>query len=190
MYFCNQIVESITTSKYYFLSKVILLCSFFPKQNVTTSLKSPDHKTFFHWCCRSLVFEFKCNVSVSGLGPAGAVVDKVLEQLPEAEAKAATGVNHSHEEDGIFALDTKGPNASAEAGVSGKDRSLKAMARAEVGSVAGSIGPVTGTLGLSADTGAHISPTQLEAKVLGTGISIGRETGISLFGTELKFKLW
>uniref|UniRef100_A0A671U970 Uncharacterized protein n=1 Tax=Sparus aurata TaxID=8175 RepID=A0A671U970_SPAAU len=161
----------------------------FPHQNITTSLTSPDHKTLFTGVV-VLIFELKCNVSVAGLGPAGAVVDKVLEQLPEEEAKASAVVGHYHDEDGIFALDAKGPNAGAEVGVSGKNSGVKAFARAEVGSVAGSIGPVTGTLGLSADTGAHISKTQLEAKVLGTGISFGREMGVSILGTGFKFKLW
>ncbi len=53
-----------------------------------------------------------------------------------------------------------------------------------------SAGPAKATIGLAADTGYGISPTQIEGKVLGTGISIGRKVGFSVFGTGVEFKLW
>lgn len=45
-------------------------------------------------------------------------------------------------------------------------------------------------IGLAADTGAGIQNESAQAQVLGTGVSIGRETGISIFGNEFKVKLW
>lgn len=57
-------------------------------------------------------------------------------------------------------------------------------------SVSVSEGPVKATVGLSADTGASIGADGVEAKVLGTGISIGRKIGFSVLGTGFEFKLW
>ena len=45
-------------------------------------------------------------------------------------------------------------------------------------------------IGLGLDTGAGIQNSSAEVKVLGCGLSFGRETGFSLFGSEFKCKLW
>uniref|UniRef100_A0A671U4N9 Uncharacterized protein n=1 Tax=Sparus aurata TaxID=8175 RepID=A0A671U4N9_SPAAU len=85
-------------------------------------------------------------------------------------------------------FEAKGPSASMDVGLS--DSGARAMVKAELASTSVSAGPATATIGLSADTGAKISPTQVEAKVLGTGVSFGREMGVSFLGTGFKFKLW
>ncbi len=78
----------------------------------------------------------------------------------------------------------------ASAGVEVTNESVSAFVKAEVASASASVGPAKATVGLSADTGVGISPTQVEAKLLGTGISIGRKMGVSLFGTSIEFNLW
>jgi hypothetical protein len=45
-------------------------------------------------------------------------------------------------------------------------------------------------IGLGVDTGAGFQNGSAELKVFGSGISIGRETGFSFFGSEFKCKLW
>lgn len=45
--------------------------------------------------------------------------------------------------------------------------------------------PVNATLGLSCDTGAMIEDGSLSAKILGTGITIGRKVEVSFLGTSL-----
>lgn len=64
------------------------------------------------------------------------------------------------------------------------------MAQAEVGSVSAAAGPVGVKLGLGVDTGVTVSPTKIEAKILGTGVTLGSEIGIALFGSEFKLKFW
>uniref|UniRef100_A0A0F8BVU0 Uncharacterized protein n=1 Tax=Larimichthys crocea TaxID=215358 RepID=A0A0F8BVU0_LARCR len=103
---------------------------------------------------------------------------------------AAAGVGYARAEWKVFDAEAKGPNASAGFGVSESDRSAKAMVKAELASASAAAGPVKGTVGLALDTGASISPTQIEAKVAGTGISFGRRMGIYLFGSGVEFELW
>ncbi len=109
--------------------------------------------------------------------------------LPKAGAYAGAGVGLARAEWSVFDAEAKGPNASA-----GAEASLvsgaKAFAKAELASASASAGPLKATVGLSADTGIGISPTHVEAKVLGTGFSFGRKMGMSLFGTGFEFNLW
>jgi hypothetical protein len=44
--------------------------------------------------------------------------------------------------------------------------------------------------GLGVDTGAGLRDGTAQVHVLGTGLSFGRETGIKIFGSEFKLKLW
>ncbi|KAG8003009.1 hypothetical protein GBF38_015659 [Nibea albiflora] len=103
---------------------------------------------------------------------------------------AGAGVGYAHAEWGMFDAEAKGPNACAGFGVSESDGSAKAMAKAELASASASAGPVKATVGLALDTGVSVSPTQIEAKVLGTGFSVGRTTGFSVLGSGFEFKLW
>ncbi|CAK6971923.1 uncharacterized protein LOC116059278 [Scomber scombrus] len=119
---------------------------------------------------------------------AGTYADSDDESLVGAYAGA--GLGRAGAEWSIFEAEAKAPNASAGAGASLESLSAKAFARAELGSASASAGPLKAKVGLSVDTGASISPTQIEAKVLGTGVSIGRTMGISLFCTGFEFKLW
>ncbi|XP_026077889.1 uncharacterized protein LOC113055715 [Carassius auratus] len=82
----------------------------------------------------------------------------------------------------IFEAETKGPSASAGAGVS--PVKVEAMARAEVASASASVGPVGVKVGLGFDTGASVGEDGVEAKILGTGFSIGQKNSISVLGSE------
>uniref|UniRef100_A0A3Q3MXV3 Uncharacterized protein n=1 Tax=Labrus bergylta TaxID=56723 RepID=A0A3Q3MXV3_9LABR len=103
---------------------------------------------------------------------------------------AGAGWGHARAEWRIFDAEAKGPNASVGAELT--DESFRAMAKAEVASASASAGITKATLGLSADTGVGIGKSGVEAKFLGTGFSIGRKTGFSLFGSgfELDFSKW
>uniref|UniRef100_A0A671U672 Uncharacterized protein n=1 Tax=Sparus aurata TaxID=8175 RepID=A0A671U672_SPAAU len=103
-------------------------------------------------------------------------------------AYAVKGSGYYRDENGPVCVEAKGPNAGIGVGLSGSG--ARVMTKAELVSASVSAGPATATVGLSADTGASIGPAQLEAKVLGTGVSIGREMGVSFLGTGFKFKLW
>uniref|UniRef100_A0A3Q3ET92 Uncharacterized protein n=1 Tax=Labrus bergylta TaxID=56723 RepID=A0A3Q3ET92_9LABR len=85
---------------------------------------------------------------------------------------AGAGWGHARAEWRMFDAEAKGPNASV--GAEFTDESFKAMAKAEV----------------ATDTGVGIGKSGVEAKFLGTGFSIGRKTGFSLFGSgfELIFQ--
>uniref|UniRef100_A0A3Q3EF46 Uncharacterized protein n=1 Tax=Labrus bergylta TaxID=56723 RepID=A0A3Q3EF46_9LABR len=93
---------------------------------------------------------------------------------------AGAGWGHARAEWRMFDAEAKGPNASVGAEVT--DESFKAMAKAEVASASAS----------AADTGVGIGKSGVEAKFLGTGFSIGRKTGVYLFGSgfELDFSKW
>ncbi|KAI1890250.1 hypothetical protein AGOR_G00151780 [Albula goreensis] len=43
---------------------------------------------------------------------------------------------------------------------------------------------------LAADTGATMKDGTVEGKVLGCGVSLGRKTSVSVFGTEIGFSFW
>lgn len=102
---------------------------------------------------------------------------------------AVAGSGYYRDEDGPVCVEAKGPNAGIGVGLS-LESGARVMTKAELVSGSVSAGPATATVGLSADTGASIGPTQVEAKFLGTGVSIGREMGFSVLGSGFKFKLW
>lgn len=110
--------------------------------------------------------------------------NKPMERIPKAGAYAMAGVGRAGAEFSVFEAEAKGPNVSAgaEASVTG----VGAMARAELASVSAGAGPVTAKLGLGVDTGVSAGVDGLELKVLGTGMSIGPKTSISLLGSEVK----
>ncbi|KAL6475742.1 hypothetical protein MHYP_G00167820 [Metynnis hypsauchen] len=114
--------------------------------------------------------------------------NKPGKRIPKAGAVAKAGVGRAGARWKIFQAEAKGPNASA--GAEANVLEAGAMARAEVGSASASAGPVGVKVGLGVDTGVKVGPTMIEAKVLGTGVTLGSTIGISLFGSELKFKLW
>lgn len=114
-------------------------------------------------------------------------VAPIIENIDRPGSTSSTD-NSARAEWSIFDAEAKGPSAGAEA--STELLSARAFAKAELGSASASAGPVKATLGLSADTGVELGPTQVEAKFLGTGISVGRKMGISLFGSGIEFKLW
>lgn len=98
---------------------------------------------------------------------------------------AYAGAGLGHTEGGAV----KGPNVGAGAELS-LTEGARAVVNAELISVSTSAGPAKATVGLSAETGGTISPTQVEAKVLGTGFSFGRKVGFSVLGSGFEFKLW
>ncbi|KAF3697362.1 hypothetical protein EXN66_Car013042 [Channa argus] len=116
--------------------------------------------------------------------------NKPGKRIPKAGASAAAGVGLARAEWSVFDAEAKGPNVSAGVGASAASLSAKAFARAEVGSASASAGPLNVKVGLAADTGVSVSPTCVEAKILGTGFSIGSRLSISLFGSEIGINLW
>ncbi len=109
--------------------------------------------------------------------------DEPGKRIPKAGAFAEAGIGRACAEYRVFEAEAKGPNASA--GAEASLVGVGAMARAELASVSAKAGPVSAKLGLGVDTGASIGLDGLEAKILGTGISIGPKTSISLLGSEL-----
>uniref|UniRef100_A0A3Q2VJW5 Uncharacterized protein n=1 Tax=Haplochromis burtoni TaxID=8153 RepID=A0A3Q2VJW5_HAPBU len=114
--------------------------------------------------------------------------DKPGKRVPKAGVYAKAGVGHARAEWSIFDAEAKGPNASARASLS--PLSARAFARAEVASAQATAGPIRAKVGLAVDTGVGISVTGMEAKLLGTGFSLGRKMGISLFGNGFELNLW
>ncbi|XP_042348576.1 uncharacterized protein LOC121947547 [Plectropomus leopardus] len=102
---------------------------------------------------------------------------------------AGVGVGHARAEWSVFDAEAKGPNASAGAEISRK-AGVRAIAKAELASASASAGLVKATVGLAADTGIGIGPSGVEAKVLGTGVTIGRKIGVSFLGSGFEIKLW
>ncbi|KAF4084716.1 hypothetical protein AMELA_G00109240 [Ameiurus melas] len=109
--------------------------------------------------------------------------DKPGEHVPKAGAVAEAGVGRAGAAWGVFSAGAKGPNASAKAEANILEAG--AMARAEIGSVSAAAGPVNVKLGLGVDTGVRVSPTKVELKFLGTGVTLGEEMGISVLGNEV-----
>ncbi|XP_052425440.1 uncharacterized protein LOC127968336 [Carassius gibelio] len=103
-------------------------------------------------------------------------------RIPKAGYHAEAGVGRARAEYSVFEAEAKGPNASAgaEASLGG----VGAMARAEIASASAKAGPVGVKVGLGFDTGASIGVDGVEAKFLGTGITIGPKTSISVLGSE------
>ncbi|XP_049436170.1 uncharacterized protein LOC125891173 isoform X5 [Epinephelus fuscoguttatus] len=116
--------------------------------------------------------------------------DKPGKRFPKAGVYAGAGLGLARAQWSVFEAQAKGPNASVVAEASSASLSVKACAKAEVASVSATAGPVNATLGLAFDIGASVSPTCIEAKVLGTGFSVGSKVGFSLFGTGFEMKLW
>ncbi|XP_058648240.1 uncharacterized protein LOC131549785 [Onychostoma macrolepis] len=108
--------------------------------------------------------------------------DKPGKRIPKAGYSAAAGVGRARAEYSVFEAEAKGPNASAgaEASVVG----VGAMARAEIASASAKAGPVGVKVGLGFDTGASAGVDGVEVKFLGTGITIGPKTSISVLGSE------
>uniref|UniRef100_A0A3Q1EML9 Uncharacterized protein n=1 Tax=Acanthochromis polyacanthus TaxID=80966 RepID=A0A3Q1EML9_9TELE len=104
------------------------------------------------------------------------------------ERSAAAGVGHARAEWSIFDAEAKGPNAGIKLAESKNE--IAAMGRAELASASATSGALTAKVGLAVDTGVGVNEDGVEAKVLGTGISLGRKVGISLLGNEISFKLW
>eukprot|EP01124_Arcella_intermedia_P024226 TRINITY_DN402_c0_g1_i1.p2 TRINITY_DN402_c0_g1~~TRINITY_DN402_c0_g1_i1.p2 ORF type:complete len:318 (+),score=58.55 TRINITY_DN402_c0_g1_i1:1250-2203(+) len=79
--------------------------------------------------------------------------------------------------------DTKliGVSASAKAGfgLSG----VGAVAGVTANAVSVGAGEVSANLGFGISTGAFVSPTQFTVHVLGTGVSVGEKTGVSIMGS-------
>uniref|UniRef100_A0A671U6D6 Uncharacterized protein n=1 Tax=Sparus aurata TaxID=8175 RepID=A0A671U6D6_SPAAU len=101
---------------------------------------------------------------------------------------AVKGSGYVRKEIGPMCSETKGPCVGIGVGLS--ESGARVMTKAELASTSVSVGPAKATLGLSADTGVGVGPSGVEAKVLGTGFSLGREVGVSFLGTGFKFKLW
>ncbi|XP_029473000.1 uncharacterized protein LOC115099469 [Rhinatrema bivittatum] len=108
--------------------------------------------------------------------------DKPGKRIPKAGVYAEAGVGRASAEFSVFDAEAKGPNARAEAQAS--LLGVGAMARAEVASASASAGPFKAKLGLGVDTGVSAGVDGLEAKILGTGISIGPKTSVSILGSE------
>ncbi|KAK2851935.1 hypothetical protein Q5P01_008211 [Channa striata] len=132
--------------------------------------------------------------NASATGPyanAGAFAEgfenKPGKRLPKAGANTEAGVSHARAEWSVFDAEVKGPNTSAGVNASAADLGASAFAKAELASASATAGPVKATAGLSANTGVSVGPTGVEAKLLGTGFSIGRKTSFSLFGSGIEF---
>lgn len=120
---------------------------------------------------------------------ADAFEDKPMKRLPKAGVYAGAGVGLARAEWSVFDAVAKGPNASAGVGAS-LASGARAFAKAELASASASAGPVKAKVGLAVDTGACISLTGVEAKVLGTGFSFGSKMGVSLLGNSIEVNLW
>ncbi len=101
----------------------------------------------------------------------------------------AAGVGYARAEWSLCDAEAKGPNAGTGYTIS-DESGARAFAKAELGSVSATAGPVKATVGLAADTGIGVGPSGVEAKVLGTGVKLGRTVGFSVLGSGFEFKLW
>ncbi|XP_074538287.1 uncharacterized protein LOC141799815 [Halichoeres trimaculatus] len=113
-----------------------------------------------------------------------------FEDTDKSGAFAGAGFGHAQAEWQGFNAEANGPNASA--GYQASDEGARVMTKAELVSASASAGPAKATLGLALDTGFELGRSGVEAKFLGTGFSIGRKTGFSLFGSgfEIDFSKW
>ncbi|XP_056324304.1 uncharacterized protein LOC130237393 [Danio aesculapii] len=105
------------------------------------------------------------------------------QRIPKTGYSAEAGIGRARAECSVFEAEAKGPNASVGAEIS--VLGAGAMARAEIASASASAGPVGVKVGLGVDTGASIGVDGLEAKFLGTGISIGPKTSVAVLGSEV-----
>ncbi|KAK9966906.1 hypothetical protein ABG768_003988 [Culter alburnus] len=104
--------------------------------------------------------------------------------IQKAGAYAEAGVGQARAEYGAFEAEAKGPSASAGAEIG--ETGVGAMARAELASVSTKAGPVGVKLGLGVDTGLSAGVGGVEAKVLGTGFSVGEKNSVSVLGSEVE----
>uniref|UniRef100_A0AAR2KY02 Uncharacterized protein n=1 Tax=Pygocentrus nattereri TaxID=42514 RepID=A0AAR2KY02_PYGNA len=118
--------------------------------------------------------------------------NKPGQRIPKAGVMAQAGVGRAEIECSIFEAEANGPNASA--GAEANVLKAVAVAQAEVGSVGASMGPLEVKArvkcGLAVDTGVKLSFIQGELKFLGTGVTVGRTTGVSVLGNEVTISLW
>ncbi|XP_005169474.2 uncharacterized protein si:ch73-106k19.8 isoform X2 [Danio rerio] len=105
------------------------------------------------------------------------------QRIPKAGYYAEAGVGRARAECSVFEAEAKGPNASVGAEISVVGAG--AMARAEIASASANAGPLGVKVGLGLDTGASIGVDGVEAKFLGTGVSIGPKTSVSALGSEV-----
>lgn len=110
--------------------------------------------------------------------------DDLGKKIPKLKASAEIGIGLARAEISVFEAEARGPNASAT--VEASQAGVQAMVGASAGSITAGVGPVSAKLGLGLDTGVAAGPDGLEVKVLGTGFSVGRKTGVSILGSELK----
>ncbi len=108
--------------------------------------------------------------------------DKAGKMIPKTGVYAEAGVGRAHAEYSVFEAEAKGPNASA--GAEASLVGVGAMARAEIASASAKAGPVGVKVGLGFDTGVSAGLGGVEAKVLGTGFSIGKKNSVSVLGNE------
>ncbi len=113
---------------------------------------------------------------------ASGLENKPGKRIPKAGYKAEAGIGRARAEYRVFEAEAKGPNASAAAGASVVK--IGAMARAEIASASAKAGPLAVKVGVGFDTGASIGVDGVEVKFLGTGISLGPKTSISVLGSE------
>ncbi|KAJ8249072.1 hypothetical protein GJAV_G00230890 [Gymnothorax javanicus] len=128
----------------------------------------------------------ECGGSYATAGTyAEAFTNKPMKRIPKAGAVASAGVGYAKAEYSIFEAQANGPKAKAEAQAS-VNRGLSAMAEAELGSASASAGPFKLQVGLGVDTGVRASLEGVEVKLLGTGMRIGPNPEISLFGSSVE----
>ncbi len=108
--------------------------------------------------------------------------NKPGKRIPKAGYRAEAGIGKARAEYSVFEAEANGPNASA--GAEASVVKVGAMARAEIASASAKAGPLGVKVGLGFDTGASAGLDGVEVKFLGTGISIGSKTSISVLGSE------
>uniref|UniRef100_A0A3B5B557 Uncharacterized protein n=1 Tax=Stegastes partitus TaxID=144197 RepID=A0A3B5B557_9TELE len=109
-------------------------------------------------------------------------------KFSDTRGSIAAGCGHVHTECSVVDAEANGPNASADVELSNERVSLQY--KAELYSASVSAGPVTLKTGVTADVGFGIGEDGVEAQVMGTGFSIGRKIGLSLFGQGFEIGLW
>lgn len=114
-----------------------------------------------------------------------------------ARAGAGADANLFEAEDDLTSVKAfgVGANVNAEAGLGGIGAGVEAGAHLIEAEAVG----IGVKLGVGVNTGAYLGPGGGEIKVAGTGISIGKKTGVSVLGNEFyidfgtmgkKFKWW
>ncbi|XP_028976683.2 uncharacterized protein LOC114839478 [Esox lucius] len=109
-------------------------------------------------------------------------INKTGERVPKAGAWWGAGVGLARAAISVLEVEAKGPNVSAEA--SATILGAGAMARAEVGSVSITAGPVRASLGLGVDTGVSAGVDGVEVKLLGTGLKLGPRPSVAVLGSK------